>query len=99
MKKLVASVFTAAALTAGAVAVSGAPANADTYGPAPVPAIAKHVIKDVNRAVHHKGKLGEKRAQWLIHRVEVARKYHTISRAEARKLIKEIKHDTRRSHH
>ncbi|HVX54764.1 hypothetical protein [Nocardioides sp.] len=91
MKKLIAGLFTALALTLGLVTVAGtAPASADQYGPAPV---TTNVVKQVNKAVKAKGHIKAKKAKKLIKKVKAAKKAGLISKAKAKKLIKKIKKD------
>jgi hypothetical protein len=94
MKKLIAGLFTALALTLGLVTAAGtAPASADQYGPAaPTTNIAKHV----NKIVHKKGHISKKKAKKLKAKVRAAKKAGLISKAKAKKLIKKIKKDTRK---
>ena len=92
MKKMIASLVTAVLLSAGLLMGSPSTAHA-TYGP---PAAAKHVIRDVNKAVNKPGKISKKKAKKLISRVKLAKKLGLIKPRRAAILIKKIKKDTRK---
>ena len=91
MKKLVAGVATAAALSLGALSLAGAPAEA--YGP---PTPVTHVAKEINTAIHKtlnkKGHIGPKKAKKLIKKVKAAKKAGLISPVKAKALLHKIKH-------
>lgn len=94
MKKLIAGVATASALTLGALTFAGtAPASA-TYGPhTPTASVVKH---DINKAVNKPGKISKKKAKKLTAEVKAAKKAGVISKAKAKKLIAKIKKDTKK---
>lgn len=91
MKKLVAGVATAAALSLGALSLTGAPAEA--YG---TPQPTTHVGKEINTAIHNvlskKGHIGPKKAAKLIKKVKAAKKAGLISQVKAKALLHKIKH-------
>ena len=90
MKKLVAGVATAAALS-----LSFAGAAHATYGPT---APSAHQVKhDVKKAISH-GKISAKKAKKLKREVLAAKKAGLITAAQAAKLIKQINHDTKGHH-
>jgi hypothetical protein len=101
VKKMIAGVITAVLMSAGLLTGAQGAANAGpcpTYGPC-APVIAKHAIKDVKKAVQHKGKLSPKRAQTLLQQVRLAKRYHLIKPRMAKYLIKQIHKDTRPVRH
>lgn len=94
MKKLIAGLFTALALTVGLVTVAGtSSASADQYGPA---APTTNVAKQVNKAVKAKGPITAKKAKKLVKKVKAAQKAGLITKAKAKKLIKKIKKDEKK---
>ena len=92
MKKMIAAVV----LSGGLVMGSAVGANA-TYGPAQPPAAATHVLKDVKKAINQPGKLGCKKSAALKKRVRLADKWDTLSHKTAKKLIKKINAETKKS--
>jgi len=93
MKKLIAGMFTALALTVGLVTVSGTAASADSYGPA---APTTNIAKQVKKAVKAQGPITAKKAKKLVKKIKAAKKAGLITKAEAKKLIKKIKKDQKR---
>lgn len=96
MKKLVAGVATAAALSLGALSLTGA-ADAATPGYGPTSPVT-HVGKDVNQAiaktVKKKGHIGPKKAAKLKKKIKAAKKAGLISKAKAKKLLNKVKKHT-----
>jgi len=95
MKKFVAGVATAAALSVGALGLTG---PADAYGP-PAPPKA-HVITVVNHAIHkaldNGHKLGPKKAKKLRKKVKAAKRAGLISQVKAKALLHKIHNHTRK---
>ncbi|WGL52058.1 hypothetical protein P5P86_19170 [Nocardioides sp. BP30] len=94
MKKFIAGVATASALSLGALAFAGtAPALAD-YGPStPTASVVK---SDVTKAISKPGKISKKKAKKLTAEVKAAKKAGVISSAKAKKLLAKIKKDTKK---
>lgn len=93
MKKLVAGVATAAALSLGALSLTGAPAEA--YGtPTPVTHVAKDVNQAIAKTLHKKGHIGPKKAAKLKKKIKAAKKAGLISKAKAKKLLNKVKKHT-----
>jgi hypothetical protein len=88
MKKLIAGMFTALALTVGLVTVSGTAASADPYGP-DTPTTS--VVNQVKQALKAPGHLTAKQAHKLAHKIKAAKKAGIISKAKAKKLLKKVK--------
>jgi len=97
MKKFVAGVATAAALSLGALSFTGAPAEA--YGPS-VP--KAHVTKLVNHSIHkaldHGHKIGPHKAKKLRHKVKAAKRAGLISQVKAKALLHKIRKHSRKHH-
>lgn len=95
MKKLIAGVATASALSLGALSLAGtAPASAE-YGPTPpTTSVAAHVIK----VLHKKGHISEKKAEKLLKKIKEAKKAGLISKKKAKKLKKKLKKHTKHHH-
>jgi len=96
MKKFVAGVATAAALSVGALGLTG---PADAYGPPTAPPKA-HVITVVNHAIHkaldNHHKLGPKKAKKLRKKVKAAKRAGLISQVKAKALLHKIRTHTRK---
>lgn len=90
MKKIIAGVATAAALS---LTFAGAGA-AEAYGPT-TPHQVKH---DIIKVISHPGKITAKKANKLKREVRAAKKAGIISPKAAAKLIKKINKDTRHHH-
>jgi hypothetical protein len=90
MKKLVAGVATAAALSLTIAGTAGTAEAAGYQGKTP------QVIKKINKAVNPKGKINAKKANQLKRQVKAAKKAGLITPKQAAKLIKKINKDTKK---
>jgi hypothetical protein len=94
MKKLIAGMFTALALTVGLVTVSGTAASATDNYSSNQPTTS--VASQVKQALKAPGHLTAKQAKKLAHKIKAAQKAGIISKAKAKKLLKKIKKDQKK---